>query len=263
MGNPGADRRLWKAIGDGDAPEGFAALADGADPNAPGPLGRCPLDAAVARACEGGAGPDFEAFAVGLVASGARPLAESGGMGKALKFALSAGLPALSSALIEAGADPLAKNGGGETPLHFAAWGGRAESVRLLVSLGADPDARDKSGSAPLHAAATEGKTEAILALLEAGADPLARDRDGATPLHRAAELANAPACEALGEALAQRGVSVDLPDHFGRTPLDLASGEISFAPSEDAARAVAALERLALAAAFPKAPPSRRNRDL
>jgi ankyrin repeat protein len=147
-----------------------------------------------------------------------------------------------------------------ESCLHRAAFEGRVGDVEQIVSTGVDPNMRaGASRVTPLHVAV--GRSGAIQALVAAGADVNAQDADGNTPLIRATclvgfmagnmeQLLKAGACPniknargrtALHEAvryfafepdegrlrvLLKYGASLDVQDHDGCTPIDLASQE-------------------------------------
>ncbi|WP_309858000.1 ankyrin repeat domain-containing protein [Leifsonia sp. 1010] len=75
----------------------------------------------------------------------------------------------------------------------------------------------------PLHRAAQLGRLDELTALIASGEDVDARDPDDAeTPLHAAARRVQVQAMAILISA----GATVDSMDHFGRTPLTIASAD-------------------------------------
>jgi ketosteroid isomerase-like protein len=144
-----------------------------------------------------------------------------GDMGARLMAAARAGDAEAAADLLPFGADPNARDAEtGEAALTAAAAGGHVALVRMLLDHGAVPDLVDRTGHAPLHAAAGAGAADAVVALLEGGARPdLQRHTDGRTALH-VALVGGADACAAL---LLDAGARVDIADHAGELPRDLA----------------------------------------
>ena len=123
----------------------------------------------------------------------------------AWEAALDAGdLPALTASLR-----------GGSQALHVAAAHGHTAVVAWLLGHQAPVDGADASGLTPLHYA---GSAAVVTLLLNAGARPAAREpRFGCTPLHTITSVKAAA-------ALMAAGVSVELIDFRGRTPLHVAA---------------------------------------
>lgn len=156
--------------------------------------------------------------------------------------------------LLERGADPNARQlrlapyrakldrgndgvlGSGTTPLLRAAKAGDIQAMQLLLANGADPNLATERGVNGLMLAAGLGTTEqdttgryktapqaieAIEIFLAAGLDIDAVDERGRTALHGAA----LQGFDAIVQALAERGASLDIEDEDGFTPLDTALG--------------------------------------
>jgi uncharacterized protein len=118
----------------------------------------------------------------------------------------------------------------GTTALMRAAKSYDVAAMRLLLEAGADVTATQADGSSVLFGLASppprgvenaEGLVnEAFALVLDAGADVDATDTNGETALHRAARQGHAAAVRLLVE----RGVSLDVRDAAGNTPLDIVS---------------------------------------
>jgi len=126
--------------------------------------------------------------------------------------------------------------GQGTTPLMRAAKAGDIDSMKLLLEHGADPMLTTSRGVNALMLAAGLGTTEqdttgrfktqeqaiaAIDLLLQQGLDIDAVDSRGRTALHGAA----LQGYDAVVQALAQRGATLDVTDENGFSPLDTALG--------------------------------------
>lgn len=128
-------------------------------------------------------------------------------------------------------------------PLHSACYKGHIDIVRHLLSLGARIDRSDGSGEYPIHKAAKSGNLELFISLLESGAKidqktdisaEFNKDRQsagllrsigkdpnpGAQPIHSAAESGSLSICQYL----VKRGISPDVKDNNGLTPLHYAT---------------------------------------
>ncbi|PGH02527.1 hypothetical protein AJ80_08838 [Polytolypa hystricis UAMH7299] len=160
--------------------------------------------------------------------------------------------------LIDEGFDVNGRMAGDDrTPLHAAASAGAGRTIVFLLEVGADITARSKDGSTPLHAAMDRhdapksmriarillengasinaknnyGETPLMVSLsvtcpgrlvqflLEWGADIHARDNQGGTMLHSTAR--DMPRLIPL---LLCNGLSIDVKDDLGRTPLRAAA---------------------------------------
>lgn len=106
----------------------------------------------------------------------------------------------------------------GRSPLTIAAGNGDTKMARLLLEWGADVNRKDSNGDYPLFHAAWCGHPAMVKLLLEAGADPAAVGNDGSA-LHIAAGMGHLDVMDLL---LAE-GVSINLADRKGNTPLDSA----------------------------------------
>ena len=153
-----------------------------------------------------------------------------------LHYAAAAGHIDAAETLVAAGVSADIRDGRGVTPLWVASNEGTAEMARLFLDAGAYLDAiptgdgflelipDEDQHSRPMHRAARKGHWDFVMVLLEAGADPEAQDLAHTyryTALHYAAAQGNI----GVAEALLAAGVSVDLPDGGGATPLWVASG--------------------------------------
>lgn len=253
--------RLWDAINGQDVAGLRAAVAEGADVNAPNNEGRVPLYRAVVlqrqklvdALLELGADANAKdhhgdplliiAMSVGS-AEGALALIRSGAdantrdtIGKSpLYYAINMEQPEIVAALLAAGADANlpsdATDAGDPTlPLFLAIKVGDLGIARQLLAADADANARDAKGSAPLHRAVLARPDDFMLALvgalLDAGADPNAMRPKGGAPLHNLIFGADdlQPATIAQAAALfAQHRADLNLPAAFdGAAPLDVA----------------------------------------
>lgn len=145
--------------------------------------------------------------------------------------------PAMLNLLLEASNDASACLYREASPLHMAVYVENPEMVGILLNHHADTTARDTYSRTPLHRAASQGHTAIVKALVAGGADvnvvtkeynvpcgPL----DGypatlETPLHMAAAQGY---FETVKELVAGRA-NLNAKDAGGRTPLDLAKGEV------------------------------------
>lgn len=168
--------RLCEAAARGDLAGVRAALAAGADPDAP-----CPdLDGETALHLAAAARGERAAEVVAqLLRAGADPLRRARA-GTPVDTAAEVGhTAALERLLRAAGGDPDLGRTRGLTPLHRAAGRGHIGAVRLLLDAGADPNLPGPGGETPLHAAAGAGHAEVVHLLLARGADPSLQDREG------------------------------------------------------------------------------------
>ena len=170
-----ANEQLFKAAATGNLDRLQAALAAGADADAPlEGDGRTPL--VMAARC--GHVDGIRA----LLTAGADPGAPAGWFGSPLRHAAAEGHLDAVRALVEAGA-PLVSRSEMEGPiLPWAVESDDPEIVRFLVSAGADLNAMNRAQQTALHVCAVTQKPRAAAALLELGADPSASDGDR-TPL--------------------------------------------------------------------------------
>lgn len=256
-----ATDKLWEAINGQDVAALRAAVAEGADVNAPNNEGRVPLYRAIVlqrqplveALLELGADANAKdhhgdplliiAMSVGsaegalaLIRAGADPSAGDT-IGKSpLYYAINMQQPEIIAALIEAKADVNAPsdatNAADPTlPLFHAIKLGDIATAQLLLAAGADVNARDAKGSAPLHRAVLVRPDDRLVAmvdaLLAAGADANAMRPKGGAPLHNllfvGADLQPAT-IQAVLESFQRHGVDLNLTAEFdGATPLDVA----------------------------------------
>jgi ankyrin repeat protein len=256
--------RLWDAINGQDVAALRAAVADGADVNAPNNEGRVPLYRAIVlqrqplveALLELGADANAKdhhgdplliiALSVGN-GDGAMSLLRAGAdanapdtIGKTpLFYAIKEQQPDIIGALIAAGADVNAPSDAGDSndpalPLFLAINIGDLGVTQQLLAADADVNARDAKGSTPLHRAVLRRPDDFMLAvvtaLLDAGADPNAMRPKGGTPLHNlvfgGGDLQPATLSE-VTSLFAQHRADLNLPAEFdGATPLDIAKAK-------------------------------------
>ncbi|CAL5090239.1 unnamed protein product [Urochloa decumbens] len=170
----------------------------------------------------------------------------------AMHAVLYGNLPALRF-LADHGAN-LLQQPSGVTLLHAAAEGGRSEIFKFLLSRGAGVDLEaslDLPSFAPLFLATLRGYASILEILLEQNADPNVRMSDQATPLSFALEYSSLPCLKLLVQAgadvngfgsynplataaekglteaikcLLEAGADPNVPDTFGRLPIELAA---------------------------------------
>lgn len=142
---------LTAAVIVGDLALAQRRLAEGADPQAAGPLGECALQLA--------AGLGRADLAAALLGAGAHPGGLGPGQGQSTPLGLAClvGSAAVIELLAAHGVDvnaPIALPGGSLTrPLHLAAAAGHVEAVDALLGLGADPAGLDELGEDAAQAA--------------------------------------------------------------------------------------------------------------
>jgi len=255
---------LWGAINGQDVAALRAAVAEGADVNAPNNEGRVPLYRAlvlqrqplVEALLELGADANAKdhrgdplliiAMSVGS-ADGALALIRAGAdanardtIGKsALYYAINMQQPDIVAALIKAGVDVNAPSdptdaGDPTQPLFLAIKSGQLGIAQQVIAAGADVNARDAKGSVPLHRAVLARPDDVLLglvaALLDAGADANAMRPKGGAPLHNLVFGAGDLRPETLIQVttlFAQHKANLNLPAEFdGATPLDVAKAK-------------------------------------
>jgi ankyrin repeat domain-containing protein 50 len=104
--------------------------------------------------------------------------------------------------------------------LHKAAYYGHVNIISFLLQQRADPDALNQEGATPLHKAVTGDQPEAVKFLLEHGADPLQKDSAGNSLLHVLRYKSTS-----IGEMLLAAGLSINIRNSEGQTPIFLAIG--------------------------------------
>jgi ankyrin repeat protein len=165
------------AAAGGDLDAVRAALAGGADANAPQGDGMTALHWAASRG-------DVEMAGLLLYAGAHVEAVTRIGAYTPLHVASRAGQAAAVRRLLEAGADAQPRASvSGATPLHLAAGAGSVESVAALLEHGADVNEREsEAGQTPLIFAAAANRTGVVTLLLERGADPNAASRSVSVP---------------------------------------------------------------------------------
>jgi ankyrin repeat protein len=115
------------------------------------------------------------------------------------------------------------------TPLQSAVYYEDVEMVQVLLDYGVDVDAQDIDGYTPLNYAsnfASQGRfndPRVVRMLLDHGADPNGAVEDGeSTPLHQASQYGRVE----IAQWFVEHGASREVKDRWGRTPLEVASGE-------------------------------------
>ena len=123
----------------------------------------------------------------------------------------------------------------GATPFWLASQTAHISMMRVLSAHGADPFLPRKNGTTPLMVAAGLGQKdvsdtggvvesnalEAVQVNVQLGADVNATNELGQTALHGAAALG----MNRIIQFLAEQGAKIDVKDHNGFTPLDIAQG--------------------------------------
>ena len=192
-----------------------------------------------------------------LLVSGANA-AYSNSMDPALIASAAAGDTPRVIELLRKGANVNARDLRGRTPVMAATYGNHVRTVEALVNAGADINRRDMMLNNPFLYAGAEGLLDILRLTVKAGADPAITNRYGGTALIPAAHRGhvesvnyllshtrvNVNHVNALGwtalleaivlsdgglrhqqivAALIRHGADVNLPDRWGRTPLQLA----------------------------------------
>lgn len=129
----------------------------------------------------------------------------------------------------------------GRTAVYWAANTGKIEALKLLIAHGCDPNVKTRLGRSALSKAAWSGQVEVVKVLCES---PMVRldegDGKGRTPLHNAVwgesggragkklafgNISDSPECaDVIITHLQKRGLSIDLQDRSGNTPLCIAA---------------------------------------
>lgn len=128
--------------------------------------------------------------------------------------------------------------------IHDAARAGDLERVQKLVVQGADVNEKAVRDETPLMLAALAGQGDIVNYLLQRGAGIDARNASGMTTLHAAAYAGNT---EIVSLLIAKGAAVNDSSNHFGVTPLHLASEENHLGTVEELLKHranVAAIER-------------------
>ncbi|KAJ5294455.1 hypothetical protein PENANT_c006G06987 [Penicillium antarcticum] len=140
-----------------------------------------------------------------------------------IQWAIRYNHPEVVKALIEVGVDPNERDKKGESLLHFSA----KESTRnneaatqVLIAKGAELESKNFIGETPLCTACVSGSMEVALCLIENGADINFKDRDQNKSLLHLAALKNKVQ---IAEMLLEKGVSIEVKDSHGNTPLHYA----------------------------------------
>ena len=143
--------------------------------------------------------------------------------------------------LVSMGANPSHLEGQGRSALYWAANVGQVEVLRLLLQLGCDPNTSTRLGRSALSKAAWSAQLEVVRELCQSPTIHLAdQDSRGRTPLHNAVwgesggrtgkkiafgNSSDSPECAlVLIEHMKTQGLSIDIPDKEGNTPLAIAA---------------------------------------
>jgi ankyrin repeat protein len=232
-----ADTDLLEAVEQGDRTTALRLLANGADPNAPGPDGTTAVMWAAAN-------DDLEVVRA-LIRAGANVKLQNQFGTSAMTEAAIIGSPLVIDALLEAGADPGARNPEGETPLMAVARSGNVEAATRLLEARADVNAREAwGGQSALMWAAARGHADMVRLLASRGADVNARgvirqwerkvineprpkdlNKGGFTPLLYAAR----EGCVECARHLIAGGADPNLEDPDRITPLNMALLNLHF----------------------------------
>lgn len=241
---------LFKAIREKSADAVRAAIAQGADPNAPDDKGTKPLNFAFLK---DGGWPGRKDVIEALLAGGADVNARFRGDYSALHLAVTRSEKNVVELLIDRGADMNAKAKDGKTPLmnahsleivevliaRGAKWGsgetgidptgsrireaarkGDIKLIEMLLSKGSDPNRASKGGGTAIVSAVGAGHAEAVRTLLAAGAKVDGKLYDGSSVLHIAAEENHVE----IARLLIAAGADVNATRPSGWTPLHVAS---------------------------------------
>jgi len=139
----------------------------------------------------------------------------------ALHVAASSGKQDMVQWLLERGASVHARDSNNETPLLVAAKAGNEEIVQTLRECGASHGLSPSDLGDILVWQAGQGRLDQLRCLLTAGAHPdVSCNVNGNTALHAAIEGDQLEMCELL----LQRGASVQVPNKYGHTAVDVAA---------------------------------------
>ena len=213
---------LHYAAGGGDAPTTALLLEKGADIRAHTTSGLTPLHVA-----SHWGHADLVRF---LLSKGAEVNAPANDRHAPLHSAARSDRVAVVQVLLTHGAPIDQADTDGRTALHDAAFWGSANSLKLLIRSGANVSARGKWGT-PLHEAfrwpfpepPSEGRRKCVHALVKAGANVNEPDENGDTLLHLAMRNGGKEAVEML----LRLGADPDLRNAAGKTPLEVAPGDL------------------------------------
>ena len=135
-----------------------------------------------------------------------------------------------ADALITAGASIDLRNALGQTALHLAVQQAETDVLELLVANEADINLQDISGKTALMLAIECGKIEAAEILLGYDADVRCHDNGGQSALHKAVVVRDVKpsSTRQLIRQLIKRGARLIDRDENGKTPLDLASDDVT-----------------------------------
>ena len=232
-----AEPTLLDAAERGDRAAVLRLLAQGANPNAPGPDGT--------TAVMWAASSDDLELVRALIKAGADVKLKNQFGTSALTEAAIIGSAPVVDALLKAGADPNTRNPEGETPLMAVARSGNVEAARRLLEARADVNAKENwGGQTALMWAAAQGQPQMVKLLAEHGGDVNARgvirqwerkviteprpkdmNKGGFTPLLYAAR----EGCVECARHLIAAGADPDLEDPERITPLNMALLNLHF----------------------------------
>jgi uncharacterized protein len=167
-----ADRRLSRAIENGDLTAVRSALDAGAHPDRRGPNGERPLTAAAGA-------PRGTHLARAILQRGAQVNLMNAVWQTPLMIAAAQGRLAMARLLLKAGADADRVNRRQESALTYAVVWRRFKLVDILLQHGADVELPPPPGWSPLMYAALEGDSRVAALLLASGANPQRKDGYG------------------------------------------------------------------------------------
>ena len=120
------------------------------------------------------------------------------------------------------GVDVNAANKNGETALHLAVYNGHVGCLIPLIEKGVNLNATNKNGETALHIATKISISEGRQQWADMGRDINETFTNGRTPEHYTNKQENGVGC--LKELIAKRGVTINVADNDGITPLMIAA---------------------------------------
>jgi ankyrin repeat protein len=139
---------------------------------------------------------------------------------RAIHYACKMQQPQLAKDLLDRGVDVNSRDGDGMTPLLFAVLKSNDELIEMLLERGADALARDGQERTLFYIAANAERLDLLKKFTDLGVDPNHTTLKGRTALAKAAWNGQV---NVVSNLLSIPGVSVHIPDIYGRTALHAA----------------------------------------